>query len=379
MKAKHLVLLGAGHAHVHVLARLAASASQGPLPFRVTLIAPYPQQIYSGMLPGYVAGHYGLEQCTIPLSGLLQTSGVDYVQGKATHIDAACQTVEVGTTQPPLSLSYDVLSVNTGPVMDRQRLEQALPGAREHALFLRPIEAFAQLWEGVQALAVQRALRIAIIGAGAAGVELAFAMRHRLPHCAVTLVCASAAPVSNYPPAVQQRVLRALKERGIDVLPQACTAIGRDHITLDHVATLACDVPVLALGAQAPRWLGSSGLALDERGFIAVNHYQQSTSHSQVFAAGDVASRVDAPHPKSGVYAVRAAPTLASNLLAALTDQALQSYTPAAKALNLLACGARYAVADWGNWSAQGCWVWYWKNWIDQRFVTQFQRVPRNG
>ncbi len=369
---KHLVLLGAGHAHVHVLARLAEMARKAPLPFKVTLVAPYPQQIYSGMLPGYVAGHYSLAQCTIALDALFKASGVNYLRGKGTHIDAAHKTLTVAGTEPPQTLDYDILSINTGPVMDRERLEQIVPGARENALFLRPIEAFSPLWERVLQLAEKQALRIAVIGAGAAGVELAFAVRQRLPHCPISLVCGGPGPVPNYPPEVVQRVGRMLRQRGVTVLPQSCTAIGREQIVLDQVTVLPCDVPVLALGAQAPRWLSDSGLTLDERGFVAVNAYQQSLSHPQVYAAGDVASRTDAPHPKSGVYAVRAAPALATNLLAALQGQPLQAYTPPAKTLNLLACGTRYAIASHGSWSAEGRWVWYWKDWIDRRFMRRF-------
>jgi NADH dehydrogenase FAD-containing subunit len=137
-------------------------------------------------------------------------------------------------------------------------------------------------------------------------------------------------------------------------------------------ARLACDAPLLAIGAQAPAWLAGSGLALDDAGFLAVNACQQSLSHPHVFAAGDVASRLDAPHPRSGVHAVRAGPALLANLRAALQAQPLVPYTPPARTLNLLACGARYAIASWGNWSFEGRWVWHWKDHIDRKFVARY-------
>lgn len=372
---KHLVLLGADHVHVHLLARLAQRARKAPLPFRVTLIAPYPHLVDAAMLPGLVAGHYNLSQCSVALDGLLKASGVNYVQGRGTHIDAAHQSLVVNTATSSTSLDYDVLSVNTEPVMEREPIEKTRPGAREHALFLRPINAFPALWERLQTLATHQALRIAVIGAEAAGVELAFAIRQRLPHCAVTLVCGGAAPLPHCPEGLQQRVLRQLKACGITVLPQSCTAIGADHIVLDHVTALTCDAPVLTLGAQAPRWLARSGLELDEGGSIAVNRFQQSSSHPQVFASGDVASRIDTPQTKGGGYAVRAATNLATNLLAALSGLALQPYTPPNKSLTLLSCGTRYAIAGRGNWSAQGRWVWYWKDWIDRRLLARAKVV----
>ncbi len=83
--------------------------------------------------------------------------------------------------------------------------------------------------------------------------------------------------------------------------------------------TIATDAALIATGASAAAWLRDTGLALDDLGFIAVNSHLQSISHPFVFAAGDVATLIETPRPKSGVYAVRAAPPLAHNLIAALT------------------------------------------------------------
>ena len=139
---------------------------------------------------------------------------------------------------------------------------------------------------------------------------------------------------------------------------------------------LPCDAVLLALGAAAPRWLAGSGLALDERGFVATGPTLQSVSHPEVFAAGDVATRTDAPHPKSGVHAVRAGPPLAANLRRWLMGEALRVHTPQARTLYLLSCGERRAIASWGGWSAEGRWVWRWKDHIDRAFVARYTRRP---
>lgn len=369
---KHLVLLGAGHAHVHVLHAL---ARQRQAELRLTVIAPYTRQMYSGMLPGLVAGHYRLEQCGIPLENLVRRSGARHIQASGTAIDANARTV---TLSNGCTMAFDWLSLNTGPVMDRDLLDRQMPGAREHALFLRPIETFAHLWPRVAALAHGRALRIAVIGAGAAGVELALAIDHALrqspcqPGSRVTLVTGGATPAAHYPPGTRRRLGHALKQRGITVLPDLCVGITASEVLLASGARLACDAPVLAVGAQAPRWLAGSGLALDDAGFVAVNAFQQSTSHDHVFAAGDVSSRVDPPHPRSGVYAVRAGPPLLANLRAALAGRPLTAYTPQKRTLNLLACGDRRAIGSWGRFSAEGAWVWRWKDHIDRRFIQTY-------
>lgn len=362
-----LVLLGAGHAHVHVLSTLAAHPIAG---VQITLVAPYPRQMYSGMVPGFVAGHYTLDDCVIPLEPLVQRSGVRWLQHSVKSLDAQGQTIELDDGS---RLPFDWVSVNTGPVQDRDQIERELPGAREHALFIRPIEAFSALWPQVATMGDARPLRVAVIGGGAAGVEMALAVRHRLPTAAVTLLSGHTPPGANYSLRVQQRLLQALKVRKVTVLQDMAVALKPGAVHLGCGADLACDVPLLTTGAHAPDWLAGSGLALDAQGFIAVDMYQRSTSHSRVFAAGDVSTRMDQALARSGVYAVRAGPALAHNLAAAVAGEALKPHQPPASTLNLLACGDRYAVASWGRRSAQGRWVWWLKNWIDRRFMARYR------
>lgn len=369
---RHLVLLGAGHAHVQVLHSL---AKDRPADLAVTLVSPHARQLYSGMVPGFVAGHYTLDECMIPLAGLLARCGVRHMQGSAAKLDADARTVTVSSGE---TVRYDWLSLNTGPVMDREKIEAQMPGAREHALFVRPIDVFGQLWPRVAEMASQKNLHLAVVGAGAAGLELAMAAAHALggpssaPGCRVTLISGAQAPGASYPAGVQRRIARALQRLRIEVLRESCVGLDADGIMLGNGLRLACDAPLLALGAQAPEWLAGSGLALDEAGFVAVNAFQQSTSHPAVFAAGDVASRADASHARSGVYAVRAGPPLLANLRAAWQDQPLKPYAPQKRTLSLLSCGSRHAIAVWGGLSVEGHWVWRWKDRIDRRFVAAY-------
>jgi NADH dehydrogenase FAD-containing subunit len=275
-------------------------------------------------------------------------------------------------------LDFDWLSVNTGAVQDRQRLGEQMPGVREHGLFVRPIEAFGALWPRVVALAQSQALRLAVVGGGAAGIELSMALRHRLPGAAVTLLTGGAL-AANYPVAAQARVKQALKNRRITVLPDSASSFTEGEVLLASGARLACDVPLIATGAQAPAWLQGSGLALDGQGFISVDACLRSTSHPHVFAAGDVSSRVDRPIARSGVYAVRAGDALANNLNAALSGQALQAHQPPEHTLNLLSCGNHQAIASWGSWSAQGRWVWWLKDRIDRGFIRRYQLPDHQG
>jgi len=374
---RRLLLLGAGHAHLHLLARL---AEHHPADWQVTLITPHDAQTYSGMVPGLLAGRYSEAEVQIALAPLLQAGRVRWHAGRCTAIHAADARVQwVAADGPDLhTQDYDLLSIDTGAVLRPERLDAELPGARQHALALRPIEGLMRLWPDVVALACTRPLSVAVIGGGAAGIETVFAAAERLrrdgvPGATFTLVTGGPEVGAGYPAAVRQRLLRRLRNAGIQVLREPCTAIDDRGVHLGNGALLRCDVPVLAIGTHAPAWLQDSGLALCERGHVLVNRFQQSTSHANVFAAGDVATRDDWAHPRSGVYAVRAGPPLAHNVFAALAGQPLKPHHPPRRTLNLLSCGSGHAIASWGPLSVEGGWVWRWKDRIDRRFMQQYR------
>jgi len=360
---RRLLLLGGGHAHVQVLDAL---ARQPLLGLQATLVTPYARQMYSGMVPGLLAGHYTAAQCAIPLPPLAVAAGVALQLARAVALDAAARRV---TLDDGRRLPYELLSIDTGPEPDLD----GLPGARLHGLPARPIEA---LWQRLQALPDDTG-PLVVVGGGAAGFELAMALAHARGRAAAVALVAGPAPLAGLGAAVQRRAMRALAVQGVALHRQAARLVAADHVLLDDGTRLPCAVALLALGAAAPRWLSGSGLALDARGFVATGPTLQSLSHPEVFAAGDVATRSDAPHPKSGVYAVRAGPPLAANLRAWLEGAPLQHYTPQRRTLYLLSCGGRRAIAAWGGFSAEGAWVWRWKDRIDRAFVARYTRNQR--
>lgn len=364
-----LVLLGAGYAHLHVLRALAARPWIG---VQVLLVAPHPRQLYSGMVPGFVAGRYTLEDCVIPLEPLARRGGVRWLQRSVKALDAARQTLQLddGST-----LQYDWLSVNTGPIQNRDAIDQAIPGAREHGLFVRPMEAFGVLWPQVREMAATRPLRLAVVGGGAAGIELALAARHSLPRAAVTLLTGPTPAGATYSLPVQRRLLAALQQRHITVLQDSAVGLSAEAVRLGCGASLACDVPLIATGAQPPLWLAGSGLALDAQGFLAVDPQLRSTSHPQVFAAGDVSARTDRALARSGAHAMRAGPTLTHNLGAATAGRPLQAHLPSAPSVSLLSCGDGSALAAWRGFSVEGRWVWWLKNRMDRRFIARYRHA----
>ena len=341
---KRILLIGAGHGHLVVLRSLADKPLYGA---RITLVTPFPKVVYSGMLPGLLAGHYRRADAQIDVAALAERAYVEFEQGEVTRLDAAKR---LALLKDGRSLGYDLASLNAGSLVDAR-----MPGA-EHALAVKPFEQFLAR--------LRLAERVAVVGAGPAGAELAMALRHR--GAQVTLY--SEHPMQ--PPALAERVMRQLRRRKVDFRPgMAVTSIEAGPVVIAGSARQAFDLVLLATGARALPWLGDSGLATDERGFALVHPTLQSVSHPEVFVLGDCATLRDSPHPKSGVYAVRHGESLVANLRRLLASQPLEPYVPQEVALLLLTCGARYVVAQRGNWTSQGRALWWLKDRIDRRWV----------
>lgn len=366
---KRLVLLGGGHAHVGVLAALA----QAPLPgWQVEMVTPFARQIYSGMLPGWLAGQYSLDDCAIALKPLLWRAGVTLRQTAGVGLDLDTQCVRTADGQ---SLPYDLLSIDTGPMPALA----SLPGAREHAQPVRPIEDFVAAWPPLaQRMARSPRFRLLILGAGAAGVELAFALHARAqrevwPQLQVAICGSDELPLPGLPGSARRRTARWLAQRGITWLGgRRASRVESGQLCFEAHPAEPFDACWVVTGAAAPTWPATSGLAVDEGGFIAVGPTLQSTSHPQVLAAGDVAALTASPRPKSGVYAVRAGPVLARNLRALALGEEPTAWQPQRRALYLLNTAQDHALATWGPLVADGAWAWRWKDKIDRGFMKRF-------
>lgn len=368
---KQLVLLGGGHAHVEVLRSLALSPlARG----RVVLVSPEPRQVYSGMVPGFVAGSYALEDCVIDLESLSRRAGAVLRIGRAALVDPARREVLLADGG---ALSYDVLSLDIGA----QALIGEVTGVARHAALVRPLEGFLQRWPAVLSQATAGGLRsITMVGGGAAGVELALAMHARLgealgeraPHLRV--VTDAARPLGELARGAGERAAKHLARRGIGLhCGHRVREVGADFVRLEGGNQFASDVTFWSAGAAAPDLVRDSGFAADERGFLLTDECLRSVSHADVFGVGDCATQRDRPRPKAGVFAVRAAPTLAANLRAAVQGTELAPYGTGERFLALLSVGAGHAIGAWNGLAWEGAWVWKWKDRIDRKFIARYR------
>ena len=366
---KRLILAGGGHAHLSVLRSL---ARKKPSKLEVILISPDTYLNYSGMLPGWIAGHYSKLQFQIDLQTLTQKANIRLIVNRVTGINADKCLVYLPENN---QIKYDFLSVDIGCETDLSMLK----ALQNRLLPIRPLDSFIKVWSQILSTKQNESdYRLVVVGGGAAGIELALAAQYSFEHSKnkydsghVDLVASESGLLTEFSPKIQRNIKKILCKAGITVhyLKAAGT---KEGLMLTNGKLLTANCVIAATGTRAPSWLQESKLMLDKNGYITVDGCHRSPSHPNVFATGDISSRQDSAFSRSGVHAVHAGPILFSNLLAILNGEQLTTYHPRKYSLYILACGPRYALASWGKWSIQGKLVWYLKDWIDQRFVKRF-------
>lgn len=370
---KDLVLVGGGHAHVHVV----KSFGMKPMPgVRITLIGRDIETPYSGMIPGFVAGNYSFDECHIDLAQLAAWSGVRFVHAEAVGLDRANRRV-ILKDRPPIS--YDVVSLDVGsaPSLD------AIPGAAAHATPVKPIAELGRRWIAFLNRVKDRpgALRIAVIGGGAGGVELALAIDHSLRTTArqasVSVTLATKGEILPGQSAARHRIRAIFQERKIRLLENAATTrITRGAVHLESGQQIDVDEIFVVTEASPAPWFADTGLDLDPRGFLAVEPSLQTTSDPLVFAVGDCATVTAHPRPKAGVFAVRQGPPLTENLKRVLLGRPARPFIPQRRHLSILGTGDGRAVATRGPWALEGAWVWRWKDHIDRKWMRMYREPP---
>jgi len=371
---KRLVLLGGGHAHIEVLRSLALQPMPG---VEATLVTPHHRLLYTGMIPGVIAGHYALADAAVDLVKLTAAAKANLALTTAASVRPIEREVVCADAS---TMPYDVLSVDVGssPVIGKAQ------GVGQHAVVMRPLEGLIRGWADVRGRALEGKVRsISIVGAGGAGVELALAMDYGLrrklkgdtPH--VRVLTDAPMAMAEYNEGARKRLRRRLAKRNIGVhVSSEVGEVGAGFVRLASGIEFASDATFWATGAGAPEWIKRSGFATDKKGFLLVNDFLQSVSFREVFGAGDCIAQEQRPLPKAGVFAVRAAPHLAANLRAALSDSPLERHVTNPRFLALVSAGAKRAVGVWGDLSFEGMLAWRWKDAIDRGFVAKYRLAP---
>ncbi len=366
------MLAGGGHSHALVLRQWAMRPARRPARTLITLVSRHSTALYSGMVPGLVAGLYDRDACAIDLRRLCAEAAVTFVRAEITGLRPQERELLLAGRPP---LRFDRLSLDVGAVTDgggRAAGAEGLwlaaeagdsPEAWERPMPVKPLEPFLAWCQSRSSAAPLR-----IRGGGAAAVELALAFRARgLP--ARLLLRGEALHLGSC--AANRAGERLLAEAGIPV---------ERNVGPDVPADLACT------GSRAPAWLAASGLPVDPAsGRVLTEASLAVVGHPALLAAGDCGQIAASPRPPSGVWAVRAAPLLARNLERSLAQpqRPLETWRPQARALQLLGDGALppRALALWGPLAlGPSRWLWRWKERIDRQFMARLESpMPMGG
>jgi selenide,water dikinase len=380
--ARDLILLGGGHSHVLVLRMLGMKSIPG---LQVTLISPDVLTPYSGMLPGFVAGHYSEADIHIDLVPLCKFAGARFIKAAAYDIDPISQLVKC---HGRADFKYDLLSIDIGisPAVSD------VPGAAEHTIAVKPIAMFLNQWRDFLGRCEKNQVRkVAVVGGGAGGVELCLGIAHRLKtmgllntetNFELNLLVDGPNVLPGYDDRARERIVSQFESKRVK-LHTGCrveaiseNGEGKKLLQMRSDDQLEVDEIFWVTSAAGQSWLANTGLLMSERGFIAVEPTLQVKNHANIFAVGDIADVTKFPRPKAGVFAVRQGPPLFDNIKRALMGQALKAFEPQATFLSLLATGDKYAVASKHGWSTEGRLVWRWKDWIDRSFMAKFASLP---
>ena len=218
---KDVVLVGAGHAHVTVLRQF----GMRPIPgVRFTLISRELHTLYSGMLPGLVAGIYDADEAHIDCAPLARFAGARLYRDDAMGLDLDRRRV-ICRNRPPVP--YDLLSLNIGSALNTE----TVPGAAKHAISVKPIDGFLHHFDALKArvLARRGRARIAVVGGGAGGVELILSVESRLRReisqagfnpagLSYVLITDGADILPTFPPTFRTRFRATLGDRGILII-----------------------------------------------------------------------------------------------------------------------------------------------------------------
>lgn len=413
-----LVLVGGGHAHLHVVERIADSRARGDGRWdgvEVVLVSAYPVHHYSGMLPGYLQGRYREEELRFDLQALARAAGIRFREGWVDRVEVfggggraagvGPHATSASGTQPAgqvhldgESIPFHLASLDVGSVAGGT----AVPGVREHTIALRPTSRAVELARRLEGLQRRPGpVEAVVVGAGAAGFEVVLAVAERLSRAGssressqgrVTLVEAGPEILPEFSERVRRRGLAELGRWGVEV--QTSTRVSRveeDGVRVEGPqgeSRLPSHLTVWVAGAAPSPLLAASDLPLARSGFFQVNGALQAADDTPVWGAGDCIELAGFPWmPRAGVYAVRQAPVLADNLEMAVevlrsgggSERPPRTYTPQTSFLSLLNTGGGRALLRWKGVVALGRWPWWLKDWIDRRFMTRYHGLEKLG
>ncbi len=366
--AKHLVLVGGGHAHLTCLKNLKEFIDRG---HRVTLVGPAVHHYYSGMGPGMLAGTYRPQEIRFNIQKMAQSGGARFLQGTVTRIIPGEKRLIIA---PGKEVSYDVVSFNTGSGIPTA----GLAIADDAKVFtVKPIEQLLQAQQHIKDRLKKKTHHIVIAGGGPAGLEITanlWRLAANMGGKARFSLVAGRRLMGDFPEKVRALALKSLTGRGIEVIEGTYLQEVQTSVALlKDGRMLPFDMIFLALGVRPAALFEKSGIPTGPDGGLLVNEFLQSAAFPEMFGGGDCIYFQPQPLDKVGVYAVRENPILLHNLQAALEGKALRRFKPQGAYLLLFNMGDDRAIFVKKQLVFDGRLAFWLKDYIDRSFMKKFQ------
>lgn len=368
-KLKTLILVGGGHAHLYLIKRLMTERLNG---YQTILISVGKKQYYSGMASAYIEDIYDEAAFSVDLKKLCGESGVLYKEDEVRLINPKNKTL---VTSKGNSYTFDLLSLDTGSEI----IGKQIPGALEFSHMVKPLSHLKTIKASFDRPDKQ-GNKVVIVGAGAAGVEMALAIRTLLVKARkpfdIAIVDSGNEIMKGYKQKVKTKVLKELKDADIDLIKnELVSEIKENQLIMASGRQIRYGFLMLAAGSVAHSLYKESAFEVDERGYMFVNTYLQNELYPSIFGVGDcITFKAYDYVNKVGVYAIKEAPILWENLKRMIENKDLKSYVPQKSYLSIVSLGNRRAVLSFRNLVLTGRLPWYIKDWIDRRFIQQYQR-----
>jgi NADH dehydrogenase FAD-containing subunit len=370
LMGRHLVLVGGGHAHMITLANLHQFMEKG---HDVTVIGPSPFHYYSGMGPGMLGRIYRPEEIRFATQQVVEKQGGLFILDRVLRVDPQQKVLLLESGK---HLKYDVVSFNAGSYVPRADIATD----DQEVFTVKPIEKLMQAQQRLTALFSERIITVAIIGGGAAALEIAgniwrLAKDTGQYQPAIKLFAGNRF-LPSLPPFVREKALKSLTRRGVEVVTQGhVKKIQAGKVIPESGSAHTVDLVFLATGVKPSPIFRDSGLPIGPDGGLLVNGHLQSTGYPEIFGGGDCIHFQDRPLDKVGVYAVRQNPVLYHNLMAALEGKPLQSFDPGGDYMLIFNLGDGTGILHKSRLHFSGRLAFYIKDYIDRKFMKRFQAV----
>jgi demethylphylloquinone reductase len=321
-----ICILGGGFGGLYTALRLHQLVWEPGQKPEITLIDRHTNFVFTPLLYELITGEMQSWEIAPPFAELLKGTDIRFVQGSVDWIDKTQKSV---TLEDGTEIDYDRLVLALGC----ETPAESVPGVTEHAISFRSLADAYKLDAKLRILAASSTekIRIAIVGAGYTGVEVACKLADRLKERGrIRLIQSRDQILPNAPEFNRNAALKALEQRGVWVdLETNVSEITADSIGLIYKGQtdiIPVEIVMWTVGNQVSPAINHFGLPLDPHGKIKVAQTLQVTENPDIFALGDAAAIINTDGefiPTTAQVAFQQSDFVAWNVWSSLTDRPL--------------------------------------------------------